>query len=75
MGLESHHVVPDPDGGWKIKKSGSSRSSGHFDRKIDAVQRAREISRKQKTELFIHRKDGQIQQRDSHGNDPHPPKG
>lgn len=71
----SHHVVPDPDGGWNIKKGGAERSSGHFDRKADAVDRARQISQNQHTELVIHNKDGQISQKDSHGNDPYPPKG
>ena len=60
MSIKSHHVVPNPDGGWDIKKGGSSRSSGHFDKKTDAVDRARTISQNQNTELFIHGKDGQI---------------
>lgn len=71
----THHVVPDPEGGWNIKKGGAERSSGHFDRKADAVDRAREISQNQGTELVIHNKDGQIAQKDSHGGDPYPPKG
>ena len=69
-----HHVVPNPEGGWDVQRSGSQRSSGHFDKKNDAVDRGREISQNQKTELVIHRKDGTIQQSDSHGNDPCPPK-
>ena len=71
----SHHIVPDSDGGWNIKKGGSGRSSGHFNRKSDAVDRGREISKNQGTEFYIHGRDGKIQQKDSHGNDPHPPKG
>ena len=67
---KSVHVVPDKDGGWNIKSSGATRSSGHFDRKTDAVKRAREISRNKKSELVIHNKDGKIAQKDSHGNDP-----
>ena len=72
---KSHHVVPDPNGGWNVRKSGAERASGHFDTKNDATNAARDISRNQKTELFIHGKDGQIQSRDSHGNDPFPPIG
>jgi uncharacterized protein YdaT len=72
---KSTHVVPNPDGGWDIKQSGGQRSSGHFDKKQDAVDRAREISQNQNTELVIHNKDGQIGGKDSHGNDPFPPKG
>ena len=72
---KSHHVVPNPDGGWDVKKGGSSRASGHYDTKKDAVDQGRQISKNQGTEFYIHGKDGQIQQKDSHGNDPHPPKG
>ncbi len=69
------HVVPHPNGGWSIKQGGSQRSSGLFDRKIDAIANARRISRNQGSELYIHNKDGKISQKDSHGNDNYPPKG
>ncbi|MCK4817740.1 DUF2188 domain-containing protein [bacterium] len=72
---KSTHVVPKSSGGWDIKQSGGERSSGHFDRKQDAVDRARDISQNQETELVIHNKNGRISQKDSHGNDPFPPKG
>ncbi|PKF48771.1 DUF2188 domain-containing protein [Enterovibrio nigricans] len=72
---KSTHVVPNSDGGWDIKQSGGQRSSGHFDTKQEAVKRARVISQNQQTELVIHNKDGKIAIKDSHGNDPFPPKG
>ena len=72
---KSTHVVPGKKDGWDIKQSNAQRSSGHFDKKSDAVDRAREISKNQKTELNVHNKDGKIAYKDSHGNDPHPPKG
>lgn len=71
---KQHHVVPNPDGGWDVKRSGSSRASAHADTKSEAVDRGREISRNQGTELIIHRQDGRIQRSDSHGNDPCPPR-
>ena len=72
---KSTHVVPNKErGGWDIKQSNGQKSSGHFDTKKDAVDRAREISKNQKTELTIHNKDGKIAKKDSHGNDSHPPK-
>jgi hypothetical protein len=71
----SHHVVPNADGGWDVKKGGSNRASGHFDTKQKAIDAGREISRNQGTEFFIHGKDGKIQRKDSHGNDPFPPEG
>ncbi len=66
--------MPDPDGGWNVKRGGADRSSGHFDTKRDAIDRGREISRNQGAELRIHNRDGRISQSDSHGNDPNPPK-
>jgi len=69
------HVVPNPTGGWDVKQSGAKRSSGHFDKKQEAVDRGRELSNKQDTELVIHNKDGQIGKKDSNGNDPLPPPG
>ena len=58
-----------------VKKDGATRSSGHFDKKQDAVDAGRKISQNQGTEFYIHGKDGKIQNKDSHGNDPYPPKG
>jgi hypothetical protein len=72
---KTHHVVPDPKGGWNVKRGGAERASGHFDKKLDAIDAAREVSRNQGTELKIHNKDRQIASSDSHGNDPNPPKG
>ena len=71
----THHVVPNADGGWDIRRGGGERSSGHFDTKQDAVHRAREIARNAETELKIHNRDGRIAQSDSHGNDPRNIKG
>ncbi|MGA0543026.1 DUF2188 domain-containing protein [Neotabrizicola sp. VNH66] len=48
-----------------VRRGGAARSSGHFDTKQDAVQRAREISRNADNELKIHNRDGRIAQSDS----------
>ena len=71
----SHHVVPSPNGGWDVKKGGADRASLHAETKQVAVDRGREISRNQGTEFVIHGKDGVIQSKDSHGNDPRSVKG
>jgi hypothetical protein len=42
--------------------------------KKEAVEVAREIARNNHSELVIHGKDGKIQDKDSYGNDPVPPK-
>ena len=70
----SQHVVPHPDG-WAVRKSGSDRVSQVFDTQQEAINRGREISINQGAELLIHGRDGRIRERDSHGHDPHPPKG
>ncbi|MBX3268032.1 MAG: DUF2188 domain-containing protein [Acidobacteria bacterium] len=75
MSRKTHHVVPNPRGGWIVTRGGGKKASLHTDTKKEAVDRGREISRNQGTEFVIHGKDGRIQQSDSHGNDPHPPKG
>ncbi len=75
MARLTHHVVHNQNGGWDVKKGGASRSSKHFDVKKDAVDYGRQVSRNQDSEFIIHGKDGKIQQSDSHGNDPCPPKG
>jgi len=74
MPRKTHHVVPSRDGGWDVKKGGGERSSGHFETKRKAVDRGREISQRQGSELVIHNQDGKISRSDSHGNDPCPPK-
>lgn len=74
MTRKTHHVVPNPNGGWDSKKGGGKRAIKHHETKVDAVRFTREISRNQKTELVIHGKNGRIQNSDSHGNDPFPPK-
>lgn len=75
MTKKTHHIVPNPNGGWDVKKGGAEKASNHFDKKTDAVDKGREISQNQKSEFYIHGKDGKIQSKDSHGNDPNPPRG
>jgi len=70
----SRHVIPALNGGWSVRKSGSSRASKHFENKKEAENWAREVSITQKSELVIHHRDGTIQSKDSFGNDPLPPK-
>jgi hypothetical protein len=69
----SRHVVPRQDG-WAVKKSGATRASKVFDTQTDAIKFARGQAKKDNGELYVHRKDGTIRQRDSYGNDPNPPK-
>lgn len=75
MAANQHHVVPNASrGGWDVKRSDAKRASIHTDTKAEAVKLGRIMSQRAGSEFFIHGKDGRIQQKDSHGNDPCPPK-
>lgn len=72
--MPNQHVVPRGSG-WAVKGEGNSRATALTNTKREAIDRAREISRNQGTELVIHNRNGQIGQKDSHGHDPYPPRG
>lgn len=74
MTKRDQHVVPH-DEQWAVKGSGAQRATVVVDTQKEAIDRAREIASNQGTELFIHGRDGRIRERDSHDNDPCPPKG
>lgn len=69
----TQHVVPHPEG-WAIKRGGAERATEVVKTKAEAVKLAREIARNQGAELVIHGEDGQIQNTNSYGNDPVPPR-
>lgn len=58
-----------------MKPEGADRASSIHQTQQEAIDRGREIARNQGVELFIHGRDGRIRERDTHGNDPCPPKG
>lgn len=74
MSRMSQHVV-SRDGKWAVRRGGSDRVTRRFVTKREAIEAARELARKQRTELYIHGEDGRIIKRDSYGDDPFPPKG
>jgi len=71
------HVVPDPDGGWKVTKPGAERASAHTNTKAEAEARAKEIVRNAGGgEVVTHGLNGRIQDSDTirPGYDPFPPR-
>ena len=68
------HTVKHDDG-WANRREGADRVSKTFGTKAEAQAAGRETARREKTEHFVHNKDGKIGERNSYGNDPHPPKG
>lgn len=72
----NRHVVPNPKGGWDVRKPGASRASTHHDTQKGALDRARQIvANDGGGEVRIHGRNGQIRDSDTipPGNDPHPP--
>ena len=69
----NQHIVPHEDG-WAVKPEHGQRALSVYETQQDAIDRGRKIARNQGAELCIHGRDGRIRERDSHGNDPFPPK-
>lgn len=74
MAKKDQHVVPSISGGWAVRRTGSERASKVFTTQEAAVKHARQLAKKDKSELYVHKKDGTIRAKDSYGNDPYPPK-
>lgn len=71
--MPNQHVIPN-NGEWQVKREGSDRATKNFTTQQQAINYARDIARKQQSELVIHGRDGRIRNKDSYGNDPCPPK-
>ncbi len=69
------HVTPRPDGDWNVIRDGAERPSSVHDTQAEAEARGRGLARGDEVEFFLHGRDGRIRERDSYGNDPHPPRG
>ena len=74
MPKKSTHVMPNPDGGWSVKRGGALRACKRFDKKQDAISYGKNMSRNEGADFVIHRKDGTILSKESYGNDPTPPR-
>lgn len=71
---KSIHVVPHGNG-WARRREESERVSGVAETQTEAVEQARPAAQRDNVELYIHRPNGRIRDRDNHSNDPFPPKG
>jgi cytochrome b len=71
---KNQHVVPTATG-WGVRGEGNSRLTAEFPTQVEAIDASREICQNQKSEQFIHGRDGQIRERNSFGPDPYPPPG
>ena len=69
------HVTPREDGRWNVVRDGAERASSVHDTQAEAATAGRGTARRERTELYVHGRDGRIRERDSYGNDPYPPRG
>ncbi len=73
--MANQHVVPRSGGNWAVKGAGNQRDTSVHDTQQEAFEAAREIAQNQKSEVLLHNRQGQIRERNTYGNDPHPPTG
>jgi len=73
-GDSRYHVVPDMRGGWSVRREGSSRVSSTHQTQDEARDRACRNARSGGGDVYIHRPNGEIRERNSYGNDPTPPR-
>ena len=66
------HTVPYGNG-WANKKEGVAKPVTVNRTKAAADAAGTKLAKQAKVEHVIHGKDGKIQDKDSYGNDPHPP--
>jgi hypothetical protein len=71
--IKALHVVPKSDG-WVVTTSGAEQLAQEFPKKQDAVEFGESVAKRNKSSLFVHRRDGKIEQVDSFGSDPLPPR-
>ena len=69
------HVVPRDDGKWAVEREGGQRASSLHETQAEAAAAGRRAAREDRTEFNLHGRNGQIREKDSYGNDPHPPRG
>jgi hypothetical protein len=70
----NQHVVKHPKG-WAVKSAGVAKPTKVLPTQLEAFYTAREIARKERSELFIHGRNGRIRMKNSYGSDSFPPKG
>jgi hypothetical protein len=61
--------------GWANKREGSKRVSSTHHTQAAAWKVGKRAAKKSKGEAYLHGQDGRIRERNTYGNDPHPPKG
>ena len=72
--MSNKHVVPHKNG-WAVKSAGASKAGSVHSTQAEAIKTARQSAILNKSEMFVHGRNGRIRERNTYGNDPFPPKG
>lgn len=75
MAKNIHTVYNSDKQRWENKTEGNSSPISWHHTKANAEDRGEKMAEGKNVEHFIHGKDGKIQERNSYGNDPFPPRG
>lgn len=73
MVKNNQHVVTH-NNEWAVRGEGNSKLTSIYGTQAEAIDAARDIAINQRSEVFIHGRDGKIRDRDSYGNDTFPPR-
>jgi len=67
---KNQHVIPKGDK-WAVKGAGNQRATKITETKAEALKAARDIARRQGSDVVVHGRDGKIR-KDGYGRDPFP---
>lgn len=70
---KNQHVVPQT-GKWAVKGAGNQRATRVVATQLQAMSIARDIARRQGSDVVIFGRDGRVCDKDSYGNDPFTPR-
>ena len=73
--MNNVHVTQSPNGGWQVIEATTLRVLATFRTQQEAIDYATRVARANSKEMLVHGRDGKIRERNTFGNDPHPPKG
>lgn len=70
-----YHVIPSMEGGWQVQRFGANRATSRHSTQSEAVDRARELAKKNPSSaVIVHGVDGTVRSSSTYGKGPYPPR-
>lgn len=70
MNRNVYHVLPKGDD-WEVRLEGNKTNEGIYNRKVDAISRARDLAMDARLgQVIVHRRNGTIESESTYGEDP-----